>query len=277
MLYLLCPNCNTKLKSKDSTSLDSEVWIKCPVCSELFHPQRSDLDFLAESLPAGSISPTGQTPHQEVSRQIKRLASEIRETYGPRENEPFTATEWLPAHPTKRNFTPFYSAMLITAVAAAFFGIVGLFFYSAGPQPLSAAPVRTLKVPDYEQAVLAADLQSMRNNLRKLPLAAKTIDFKGFESRIYKHFSEKAGSGFCQEIEAVNIYSDNTQKGFKAKGVCLDARKTAPVVSIDWKNPGRVQISIEGQSNPVFVELKGRPAETPKLSLAENIEGPPAF
>ncbi|MDR1608156.1 MAG: hypothetical protein LBT38_07080 [Deltaproteobacteria bacterium] len=247
MFSLICPNCQKKLKTKEGSQPRADDWIRCPACQELFHPQlMDDLDFLAAPAPDSSLSPS--FPSQSLVRTLSHGISKSLALIGLAADMPGTAS--------RANFTALWKALIWGLATATVLFVFGLMFFLAEPEPIPETPPRpTIQAPDYATTFLPGDLKSLRANLNLTRLAYKKIDYRGYESRIYNYFAEKAGDDYCQDIASLTINSDNTSQGFRVVGVCVDEKSPTPELLVDWRSVNQIRVSIIEKQGPKLLEI----------------------
>ncbi|MDR1576631.1 MAG: hypothetical protein LBT86_00140 [Deltaproteobacteria bacterium] len=237
MFILICPNCQQKLKPQDGFQLKADDWIRCPFCQEVFHPQAIDaLNFLSEP----ENHPI-RAPDHPRRAMVKALTEDISQSIA---HAPIGAAD-LPAMASRPDRTQLWKALAGGLAVATILFVMGLLFFLAKPPtPPMVTPRPPLMTRDYATAFLPGDFKSLKAALRKTRLAYKKIEYRGYESRIYNYFAEKAGEDFCQDISSLTIYSDNTGKGFRAMGVCVDEKSPTPELEVDWRSVDQIMVSV---------------------------------
>jgi hypothetical protein len=254
-----CPKCKVKLRLKHDIKSNSSIWVKCPICSEIFHPQQQvDLAFFdASQSPKDSSRANSLTSSNPASQLIHKLANKIS-SYSRRSpnDEPMLAIE-LPAAPPQKNFAPILRTLFFVILISATVFFLGWGFVSAVPDNNLQSGFESSSqqvTPDYSASLLFSDLKALRENLRRSKLVDKMITYRGFESRFYKYFTQLMGKNNCQDISKLRLFSDNTSKGFTAIGVCHDNRLAPAKLVVVWDGE-KANISIVGQQGSYTANL----------------------
>jgi hypothetical protein len=234
MISLICPNCHSRLKPKADYQVNPEDWIRCPACSELFHPQVLDPDVLGfdGDDPKASNPRKPRLAHEDL---VQSLATDISKSYDRRSfGEGVDDLPLPPATPAKVDVARYFSHAIGALAGVALVSFLAIGFIMASPAPSQTPPPKAQRALDYAASLLAGDLRSLKNQMAKTKLFREKIEFRGPESRVYKYFSQSLGDEYCQDLSALNVRSDNTHKGFLATGVCLDEKSAAAQLSVAW-------------------------------------------
>jgi hypothetical protein len=122
----------------------------------------------------------------------------------------------------------------VAALLAAALAAMGLgFSLSEVPEPPVPEPWTAGGDVAYADGQLLADMLWLRKDLERMRQAEKTIDYRGRESRLVKHFLGLLEPEGCRELSAIEIWSSRTAAGFQARGLCMD-HGTTGTLEVDW-------------------------------------------
>ncbi|MDR1607744.1 MAG: hypothetical protein LBT38_04965 [Deltaproteobacteria bacterium] len=295
MFDLYCPNCRKKLRLIKNPPVTGVIgWVKCPSCGEIFQGQQVDLrdgsfeprktlfknpnssrhfeeginglkatsdhksrgetsvkggsQGIQKGLGRDSLQLTCLTINSENEIAFKKPYNQAkvegRELIALNDCHPVATTK------SGSKLVLFCCGFLVLLAL----GSIGLTAKDQEQPPVVVAKPLTV---DYGANFFKGDLLALKEDLGRLGRADKEIAYRGYESRIYKHFLGLLNGQICEDIVLLKIYSDDTSSGLWAKGVCANQGHECSELAITWDGSiAHAQLTgeekiVEFNTNPV--------------------------
>jgi hypothetical protein len=235
------------LRLSDEYQNKKEIWIKCPKCGERFRPQTEDLTLRPSAKPGDSC------PFPQRRKDVEDLLSrmDLGKLDRERREDVDFSLDAIPVIPDSPPRTRVYTAVTVFSVALVLVAL-GLIFHHSGAAEVQPPPDGTPPPLDYGQDMLLFDMMGLRGDILRLRHVDRTINYRGRESRIYKYFVSNLAPDLCQDITNLHLWSPRTAEGFKMVATCLDAKKEAATLVVNW-DVGTATIKVAGR--PLEVDL----------------------
>jgi hypothetical protein len=235
-----CPSCASKVKVPKDKVPQSGAWAICPICRERFFIPGYDIGGILEVQPApvdpspaprsrssGGLPPSGGPPSSAWSPAAgRRLGGETRVI----EKEGAI----LSAEPPRvRIADKILLGLVLTCVVALMAGLVLAYIRAAetgvgeAPPPPSA-----VKVVEYGFSEVKADLLFLRRKLTKHDRYHQVVNYRGVESRLFKHVQGLLAPDACRDIVALRLDSDSPRNGFNMRADCLAPKEKGAVLDV---------------------------------------------
>ncbi|MDR2442881.1 MAG: zinc-ribbon domain-containing protein, partial [Deltaproteobacteria bacterium] len=205
---LSCPNCLNKVRVDRDKIPPSGAWAVCPFCREKFF------------IPAYNVADVLEEPVEKAAPPKRSIFSKTRAIDD--RPSPILADVDLLSDPGRSIFGTKlgYSIMAIGVVAliAALILIYNKASHSDAGEPVPAAPV--VSRSEYGFPQVKADLLYLRRKLFRHERYNKVIDFRGVESRLFKHVQTILAPNACAEISSLKLTSQAPRSGFVVRATC---------------------------------------------------------
>ncbi|MDR1296130.1 MAG: zinc-ribbon domain-containing protein [Deltaproteobacteria bacterium] len=237
---VVCPKCLGRYRIPVAKIPKQGGWATCPSCGERFIVKLDELSF--NDAPPARPAQAGQAPGPAKPRGGAYM-------YRLGQSEQLAELEVSVLDPMSPAVKRYWLAGLVAAVLL-MFGVEAYILHSswrsatdlaAAGQSATPAPPQVYGLPEF-----TTDLKNLQRRSVSAKYLDRSVNYSGYESRVYKYAVAQLDPGACTAITRLAISSRSPSQGLLINATCFDEAGRPLPLRVDW-NGRYADLYVDGQ------------------------------